>query len=55
MDWERRLRAALQQLPDRPRRLLVVINPYGGSQSARAVWDHTVHPIFDHAGPPAQL
>ena len=50
LEWERKLQAAMEQLPDRPRRLLVILNPYGGSQSARRVWDLTVHPIFQLAG-----
>ena len=50
LDWARRLQAALKALPDRPRRLLVLINPFGGAREARQTWEHKAAPIFDHAG-----
>ena len=49
-DWARRLHGALQGLQDRPRKLLVLINPFGGSREAKHTWEHTVAPIFNHAG-----
>ena len=34
----------------RPRRLLVFLNPFGGSRRARQTWDNVVKPVFDKAG-----
>lgn len=39
--WASAVQARLGQLQGRPRRLLVIINPYGGAGAARDVW-HTV-------------
>ena len=34
----------------RPRRLLVFVNPFGGSRRAHQIWETTVRPVFDKAG-----
>jgi diacylglycerol kinase family enzyme len=33
----------------RPKQLLVLINPFGGSRCARQTWETTVRPVFDAA------
>ena len=50
LGWAERLQAALQALPDRPRRLLVIVNPFGGAKEAMRTWEHSVAPVFAHAG-----
>ena len=47
--WLEHIQALLDRLPDRPDRLFVVINPYGGTQRADLVWRDTVKPIFERA------
>ena len=34
----------------RPRRLLVFVNPFGGSKRAGQIWESVVRPVFDKAG-----
>ena len=34
----------------RPRRLLVFVNPFGGSRRAGQIWETVVRPVFDKAG-----
>ncbi|VUZ53071.1 unnamed protein product [Hymenolepis diminuta] len=36
--------------PDRPRSLLIFVNPYGGRRRAEAIYYSSVRPIFDLAG-----
>eukprot|EP01025_Chloroclados_australasicus_P026558 TRINITY_DN2639_c0_g1_i1.p1 TRINITY_DN2639_c0_g1~~TRINITY_DN2639_c0_g1_i1.p1 ORF type:complete len:804 (+),score=56.36 TRINITY_DN2639_c0_g1_i1:361-2772(+) len=36
-----------QKFPERPRTLLVFINPYGGSKNARKRYTNTIQPLFD--------
>lgn len=33
----------------RPQRLLVFVNPFGGSRRAQQIWETTVRPVFDKA------
>ena len=35
---------------DRPRTLLIVINPMGGNQNASSIYKDTVEPLFTLAG-----
>lgn len=48
--WSLAINAAVGQMPRRPRHLLVVINPYGGSRQARALYQSVVRPVFEKAG-----
>lgn len=36
--------------PDRPRNLLVIVNPYGGAREAMQLWTKKVEPVFSLAG-----
>jgi diacylglycerol kinase family enzyme len=49
-DWLARINAAIAAQPRRPRRLLVFVNPFGGSRRAAQIWRSTVRPVFDKAG-----
>lgn len=44
------MNAAVAQQARRPRHLLVIVNPYGGSKRARALCQSVVRPVFDKAG-----
>ncbi|RMZ56502.1 hypothetical protein APUTEX25_001349 [Auxenochlorella protothecoides] len=48
--WEAAVRGLLQRQAHRPRHLLVIVNPYGGSRLARATWATTVRPVLAKAG-----
>lgn len=48
--WERAINTRLQAMQERPRSLLVVINPYGGARAARKVWDRVSRAVFQQAG-----
>ena len=47
--WVDHIQGFLDRQPDRPDRLFVVINPYGGSQRADLVWRDVAKPVFDRA------
>lgn len=49
-EWLQRISAAVAQQARRPRRLLVFLNPFGGSRRARQIWENVVRPVFDKAG-----
>ena len=36
--------------PQRPRRLLVFVNPFAGARRGKKIWDTVVRPVFDKAG-----
>lgn len=47
--WARHIQDRLDAQPQRPRRLFVVINPYGGHRRADQVWQDLAKPIFERA------
>lgn len=49
-DWQQRISTAVGREPRRPRRLLVFVNPFGGSRRAAQIWQNVVKPVFDKAG-----
>ena len=49
-EWAEKIWANLQRQQLRPRRLLVLLNPFGGAQRARQIWATRVQPIFDRSG-----
>lgn len=49
-EWLQRVQAAIAQQARRPRRLLVFVNPFGGSRRGVKIWETTVRPVFDKAG-----
>lgn len=46
--WFQKIREYLHSL-DRPKRLFVLVNPYGGKKSASATFVHVVKPLLDDA------
>lgn len=48
--WIRLINEQLLQLSHRPKSLLVYINPYGGKQRAKCVYEQKVAPLFRCAG-----
>jgi hypothetical protein len=48
--WAQAVNAAVAAQPRRPRRLLVIVNPYGGARQARALYQSVVRPVFAKAG-----
>lgn len=49
MLWFNRIKELLEKFEDRPRKLLVIVNPYGGRKHGTAKWKQ-VAPIFEKAG-----
>uniref|UniRef100_A0A8C2I6S0 Ceramide kinase n=1 Tax=Cyprinus carpio TaxID=7962 RepID=A0A8C2I6S0_CYPCA len=47
--WVQTIREQLALLTNRPKSLLVYINPYGGKQRGKQIYDHKVAPIFSRA------
>ncbi|KAJ9533266.1 hypothetical protein QJQ45_018391 [Haematococcus lacustris] len=45
-EWVARIESQLQLCWDRPRNLLVFINPFSGARKARAVWEQQAMPVF---------
>ncbi|GFH29565.1 DAGKc domain-containing protein, partial [Haematococcus lacustris] len=45
-EWVARIESQLQLCWDRPRNLLVFINPFSGARMARAVWEQQAMPVF---------
>jgi hypothetical protein len=54
-DWTAAVQSSIRKSADRPRSLLVFLNPFGGSRQAQAVWDKVARPIMLLAGAPATL
>lgn len=50
-DWAAALKAAIRKQTDRPRSLLVFLNPFGGAKQAQSVWDSIANPVMQLAGP----
>jgi hypothetical protein len=48
--WASAINAAAAAQPRRPRRLLVLINPFGGRRRAGALYDRVVAPVLERAG-----
>eukprot|EP00884_Botryococcus_braunii_P015345 jgi/Botrbrau1/2494/Bobra.0226s0050.1 len=49
-EWVSVIRGALKELRNRPRTLLVIINPYGGARKAGQVWDRIAQPVLHLTG-----
>ena len=49
-EWVMRINAALRMNPQRPRSLLVIVNPYGGARKALQIWETVGAPTFNRAG-----
>ncbi|KAA0721185.1 Ceramide kinase [Triplophysa tibetana] len=47
--WVQTIREQLALLTNRPKHLLVYINPFGGKQRGKQIYDHKVTPIFSQA------
>ncbi|XP_005168600.2 ceramide kinase isoform X1 [Danio rerio] len=47
--WIQTIKEQLALLTNRPKSLLVYINPYGGKQRGKQIYDHKVAPIFSRA------
>lgn len=48
-DWVVQINSALGSLLDRPKNLLVFVNPYSGSKKAAQAWETEVLPVFQKA------
>lgn len=48
--WVKTLRNHLKSLKDRPKRLLVFVNPFGGKCDAMKIYERYAKPLFDIAG-----
>jgi ceramide kinase len=49
-DWTAAVQASIRKSVDRPRSLLVFLNPFGGARQAQAVWDKVARPVMLLAG-----
>jgi hypothetical protein len=49
-DWTAAVQASIRRCADRPRSLLVFLNPFGGARQAQAVWDKVARPLMLLAG-----
>jgi hypothetical protein len=49
-DWTAAVQASIRRCADRPRSLLVFLNPFGGARQAQAVWDMVARPVMLLAG-----
>ncbi|XP_051544712.1 ceramide kinase-like [Myxocyprinus asiaticus] len=47
--WVQTIREQLSLLTNQPKSLLVYINPYGGKQFGKQIYDHKVAPVFSRA------
>ena len=45
-----RINSAIRQSSHRPRDLLVLLNPFGGTRKAKEVWRDIAMPVFNLAG-----
>ncbi|XP_071504715.1 ceramide kinase-like [Diadema antillarum] len=48
--WVERIKEIIEGDPDRPHRLQVIINPYGGKGKAPSIYETRVAPLFEIAG-----
>ena len=48
--WSSDIREAVEDCAQRPRTLLALLNPYGGSGRARGVWEREAFPLLAQAG-----
>uniref|UniRef100_A0A7S3QT80 DAGKc domain-containing protein n=1 Tax=Dunaliella tertiolecta TaxID=3047 RepID=A0A7S3QT80_DUNTE len=48
-DWIAIINASLQMCHDRPKNLLVLINPFSGAKRSRVVWEQKARPVFEKA------
>lgn len=49
--WTKMLQKKISEFRDyRPKSLIIFVNPYGGTGSARSIYDKKVAPIFEEAG-----
>ncbi|KAG2498761.1 hypothetical protein HYH03_003500 [Edaphochlamys debaryana] len=48
-EWAAAINARVQLIRDRPRNLLVFVNPFSGARRARSVWERDVEPVFQKA------
>ncbi|GFR45202.1 hypothetical protein Agub_g6596 [Astrephomene gubernaculifera] len=48
-EWVAAINGRVQLIRDRPRSLLVFINPYAGARRARHIWEREVLPVFQRA------
>lgn len=49
-DWVQRISAATKAFVNRPRNLLVIVNPWGGAKRAVPIWRIIALPVFQLAG-----
>ncbi|DBA70237.1 TPA: hypothetical protein ACH3X2_012144 [Trebouxia sp. C0005] len=49
-EWAMRINSAIWQSSHRPRDLLVLLNPFGGTRKAKEVWRDIAMPVFNLAG-----
>ncbi len=49
-EWVANIRTALKEVRDRPRNMLVLINPFGGARKALQVWQNVAEPVFQLTG-----
>ena len=49
-EWAMRVNSAVRQSSHRPRDLLVLLNPFGGTRKAKEVWRDIAMPVFNLAG-----
>jgi diacylglycerol kinase family enzyme len=50
VEWAARINNALRQATQRPRALLVFVNPFGGARRARRTWQRVAEPVLAAAG-----
>ncbi|GMH32730.1 hypothetical protein BSKO_00564 [Bryopsis sp. KO-2023] len=48
--WASKINAVLSSNKERPRKLWVFVNPYGGHKQAKQIWQNKVYPTFRLAG-----
>lgn len=48
--WQQQILLLMRAQPHRPRRLLVIVNPYGGRRRAKSLWQTMVAPMMSKAG-----
>ena len=53
--WAADVASALADAAHRPRTLLVLLNPWGGSGRAQGVWEREAYPVLSQAGAPLFL
>lgn len=48
-EWVAQVNIAVSAVPDRPKSLLVFVNPYSGAKKGKQIWDSETLPIFEKA------